>query len=128
MNSVRVWGVWGGEQCVGVNSVWGRGVNNVWGRGSTMCGEGVKSVWGEGGEQCGGGGCEQCGGVGCEQCGGVYILTSCMASLKQWKLYSISPCLSNTSSLSKHTRDKNLLTSLRYRMVPLLSRIMEDDC
>ncbi len=59
---------------------------------------------------------------------GVDTLTSCMASLKQWKLYSISPCLSNTSSLSRHTRDRNLLTSLRYKIVPLLSRIMEDDC
>ena len=36
-------------------------------------------------------------------------LASWMASLKQWKLYSIRPCLSKTSSLSRHTRARNLI-------------------
>ena len=36
-----------------------------------------------------------------------------MASLKQWKLYSIKPCLSKTSSLKRQTKARNLLHNVK---------------
>ena len=55
-----------------------------------------------------------------------YLHTSCMASLKQWKLYSMRPCLSNRSSLSRHTSARNL-RSIAALLTVLFRVLHEED-